>query len=65
MTESFGSDMGVVDGIDAGRKLMRGSWNAQPYGVLNDLKNEGVANGTDLYFNKSTFSTTNPGDFWH
>lgn len=49
--QSFGADMGIVDGIPAGRKLMCRSWNAQPYGVLNDLKNGGLAAGTDLYFN--------------
>ena len=54
--QSFGSDMGIVDGIPAGAKLMRGSWNAQPYGVLNDMKNAGLAAGTDLYFNKNRLS---------
>ena len=48
--------MGTVDGISAGRKLMRGSWNAQPYGVLNELKNSSLAAGTDLYFNKNKLS---------
>jgi hypothetical protein len=48
--------MGIVPGtnISAGAKLMRGSWNARPYGPLYDLQVEGVENGTDLYFNKST-----------
>jgi hypothetical protein len=47
--------MGIVPGtnISAGLKLMRGSWNARPYGPLYDLQVEGVASGTDLYFNKS------------
>ena len=47
--------MGIVPGtnISAGLKLMRGSWNARPYGPLYDLQVEGVANGTDFYFNKS------------
>jgi hypothetical protein len=48
--------MGAVDGISAGRKLMRGSWNAQPYGVLNELKNGSLAAGTDIYFNKNRLS---------
>lgn len=39
--------------ISAGLKLMRGSWNARPYGPLYDLQVEGVASGTDLYFHKS------------
>ncbi|CZR56138.1 uncharacterized protein PAC_06026 [Phialocephala subalpina] len=52
---TFGSDMGIVPGtnISAGSKLMRGSWNARPYGPLYDLQVEGAASGTDLYFNKS------------
>lgn len=55
--ETFGSDMGTLsDGTPVGRKLMRGSWNAQPWGALNDLKNEGLAAGTDLYFNKNRLS---------
>jgi len=57
-TTTFGSDMGIVPGtnISAGNLLMRGSWNAQPYGPLYDLQVEGVANGTDLYFNKNRLS---------
>jgi hypothetical protein len=49
--------MGIVPGtnISAGAKLMRGSWNARPYGRLYDLQVEGVEKGTDLYFNKSAF----------
>ena len=49
--------MGIVPGtnISAGAKLMRGSWNARPYGPLYDLQVEGVKSGTDLYFNKSTY----------
>ena len=59
--ESFGSDMGHIttssgDVINLGRKLSRGSWNAQPYGVLNDYMVNGVAQGTDLYFNKNRLS---------
>ena len=41
---------------EAGRLLTRGAWNAQPWGVLNDLKNEGLASGTDLYFHKNRLS---------
>ena len=41
---------------EAGRLLYRGSWNAQPWGVLNDLKVEGLAAGTDYYFNKNRLS---------
>jgi hypothetical protein len=45
--------MGVIDGTDWGRLLMRGSFNAQPWGPLYPLQVEGVKQGTDLYFNKS------------
>ena len=55
-SQSFGSDMGIIDGIEAGPKLVRGSWNAQPYGPLYDLQTQGVATGTDLYFNKNRLS---------
>ncbi|PMD54009.1 Isochorismatase hydrolase [Hyaloscypha bicolor E] len=57
-TTTFGSDMGIVPGtnISAGAKLMRGSWNARPYGPLYDLQVEGVKSGTDLYFNKNRLS---------
>ncbi|KAJ7149265.1 Isochorismatase hydrolase [Mycena crocata] len=54
---SFGSDMGTIQGnISVGRKLMRGSWNAQPFGDLLDEQVGGVANGTDFYFNKNRLS---------
>lgn len=42
---------------------MRGSWNAQPYGPLYPLQVEGVARGTDLYFNKSTYLLTSGFDW--
>ncbi|KAJ3828574.1 Isochorismatase hydrolase [Lentinula raphanica] len=42
--------------IDAGRKLTRGAWNAQPWGDLFKEQVEGVANGTDFYFNKNRLS---------
>jgi hypothetical protein len=47
--------MGVVNGTEAGRLLMRGAWNARPYGPLYDAQVEGVAKGTDFYFNKSEY----------
>jgi hypothetical protein len=55
---SFGSDMGTIKAdngslIHVGRKLMRGSWNARPWGDLDQAMVNGLANGTDLYFNKS------------
>jgi nicotinamidase-related amidase len=55
---TFGSQMGLVPNtsIDAGRKLWRGSWNAQPYGPLYPLQTAGVAAGTDYYFHKNRLS---------
>ncbi|KAL5483268.1 hypothetical protein ACEPAI_8498 [Sanghuangporus weigelae] len=53
---SFGSEMGVFNGTDFGRKLMRGEFNAQQYGPLFDLAMEGMAAGTDLYFPKNRLS---------
>ncbi|KAK5081026.1 hypothetical protein LTR05_008343 [Lithohypha guttulata] len=59
-TQTFGGDMGTIveNGtiINVGRKLFRGAWNAEPYGVLKTMKDEGLAAGTDLYFNKNRFS---------
>jgi hypothetical protein len=53
-TDTFGSDMGSLsDGTEVGDLLMRGSWNARPYGPLYDVQVEGVKNGTDFYFHKS------------
>ncbi|KIW93621.1 uncharacterized protein Z519_06226 [Cladophialophora bantiana CBS 173.52] len=58
--ETFGSDMGTIKEngttIEVGRLLMRGSWNAEPYGVLGTMKNEGLAAGTDMLFNKNRLS---------
>ncbi|KAH7560287.1 Isochorismatase-like protein [Bipolaris maydis] len=56
-TDSFGSDMGKLkDGTELGRMLMRGSWNARPYGKLYDAQVQGVKDGTDHYFNKNRVS---------
>jgi hypothetical protein len=55
-TATFGSDMGTLtDGTPVGKKLMRGAWNARPYGSLYQEQVRGVANGTDFYFHKSTY----------
>jgi nicotinamidase-related amidase len=58
--ETFGSDMGTIKEngttIEVGRLLMRGSWNAEPYGVLGTMKDEGIKAGTDLWFNKNRLS---------
>ena len=53
---TFGSEMGIINGTDWGRKLMRDQFNSQQYGPLFDLANEGIANGTDLYFPKNRLS---------
>ena len=45
--------MGVINGTDFGRLLMRNQFNSQPWGPLHALQVEGVKAGTDLYFNKS------------
>jgi len=50
---TFGSDMGVINGMEWGRLLMRHQFNSQPWGPLHALQVEGVEHGTDLYFNKS------------
>ncbi|CAN8101208.1 unnamed protein product [Discula destructiva] len=58
--ESFGSDMGLITqngtAVEVGRKLMRGTWNAEPWGVLGTMKDEGLASGTDLLFHKNRLS---------
>ncbi|KAK8076312.1 Isochorismatase hydrolase [Apiospora phragmitis] len=42
--------------VDAGPMLMRGAWNARPWGVLGPMMDEGVAAGTDLLFHKNRLS---------
>ncbi|EXJ83262.1 hypothetical protein A1O1_06881 [Capronia coronata CBS 617.96] len=58
--DTFGSDMGTLQengsSIAVGRLLMRGSWNAEPYGILGTMKDEGLEAGTDLWFNKNRLS---------
>jgi nicotinamidase-related amidase len=58
--ETFGSEMGTITEngtkIEVGRLLMRGSWNAEPYGILGTMKDEGLKAGTDLWFNKNRLS---------
>ncbi|TRM55988.1 Isochorismatase-like protein [Schizophyllum amplum] len=51
--QSFGSEMGVYNGTDYGRKLVPKEYNALPYDPLWELAQEGLAAGTDLYFNKN------------
>lgn len=60
--QSFGSELGpVADGsgaapVDAGPMLMRGAWNARPWGPLGPKMDEGLAAGTDLLFHKNRLS---------
>ena len=57
--------MGTIQGnISVGRKLMRGSWNAQPWGDLFTEQVAGVANGTDVYFNKSKSQSVQLPQLW-
>ncbi|KZT18803.1 Isochorismatase hydrolase [Neolentinus lepideus HHB14362 ss-1] len=57
---TFGSDMGKIsNGTEAGPLLMRGSWNAQAYGDLWTLQQDGIASGTDFFFNKNRLSGIN------
>jgi hypothetical protein len=51
--QSFGADMGVVRGVPAGRELMHGP-GTQSRKVVNDLKNGGLAAGTNLYFQQES-----------
>jgi nicotinamidase-related amidase len=39
-----------------GRKLFRGSFNAQAWGDLYPVQQAGLKNGTDFYFNKNRLS---------
>lgn len=57
----FNNDsMGMVqDGnrtVDAGMRLMAGTWNVEPYGILKEFVAEGIETGTDLLFNKNRLS---------
>ncbi|KAI6863155.1 Pre-mRNA-splicing factor [Hortaea werneckii] len=61
LNSTFCTEMGTIkeeDGteVDLGKKLCRGSWNAQPYGPLYPAMLEGTASGTDYYFNKNRLS---------
>ncbi|KAI2901438.1 hypothetical protein CBS147343_976 [Aspergillus niger] len=53
MEDTFGSDMGVLDGIELGRLLWRGAWNSQSYGPLQPLRVAGEKAGTDMLFHKN------------
>ncbi|KZT58685.1 Isochorismatase hydrolase, partial [Calocera cornea HHB12733] len=57
-TLTFCSEMGTIANgtIDMGKKLCRGSWNAEMYGPLQDSYLKGKELGTDFYFDKNTAS---------
>ena len=60
MNTTFCTEMGELTEangtvVDIGKKLCRGSWNAQPWGALYPAMVEGLADGSALYFNKSMF----------
>ncbi|KAI7206276.1 Pre-mRNA-splicing factor [Hortaea werneckii] len=60
LNSTFCTEMGTIKEengteVDLGKKLCRGSWNAQPYGPLYPAMLQGTANGTDYYFNKSEY----------
>ncbi|KZT52579.1 Isochorismatase hydrolase [Calocera cornea HHB12733] len=53
----FGESIGALDdGTDMGGKLAKGSWNAQLYGPLKELADEGIAAGTDVWLWKNRYS---------
>jgi hypothetical protein len=54
--ETFGDNLGRIDGINAGRKLMRGSWNAQAWSTLHNFQLSGLNEGTDMHFYKGKSS---------
>lgn len=54
--KTFGDNLGRIDGIDAGRKLMRGSWNAQAWSTLHNFQLSGLNEGTDMHFYKDRLS---------
>ncbi|CAG8039934.1 unnamed protein product [Penicillium salamii] len=53
MSETFGSEMKTVNGIEPGRLLWRGAWNSELYGPLKPLHAEGARLGTDHWFHKN------------
>jgi uncharacterized protein YfiM (DUF2279 family) len=59
-SEDFGDNLGRIDGINAGRKLMRGSWNAQAWSTLLNFQLSGLNEGTDMHFYKGKSS----GECW-
>ncbi|KAI7305044.1 Pre-mRNA-splicing factor [Hortaea werneckii] len=61
LNSTFCTEMGTIKEengteVDLGKKLCRGSWNAQPYGPLYLAMLDGTANGTDYYFHKNRLS---------
>jgi nicotinamidase-related amidase len=54
--ESMGIYQYGNETIDAGPRLMAGSWNVEPYGPLKQFVKEGVEAGTDLQIPKNRLS---------
>ncbi|KAL8283932.1 hypothetical protein RQP46_005364 [Phenoliferia psychrophenolica] len=52
----FGCEEGIVAGVNAGRRLVRGSWNAELYGELQGMYEEGEKAGTDVWIHKNRMS---------
>jgi hypothetical protein len=52
LVTGFGSEMGMIDGVDAGKLLFRDTWNADLYGDLKGAWEEGKE-GTDVWIHKS------------
>ncbi|EJU00521.1 Isochorismatase hydrolase [Dacryopinax primogenitus] len=53
----FGQSIGKLDdGSDMGAKLARGSWNADLFGALKEIAEEGIKAGTDTWLWKIRYS---------
>ncbi|KAL8287417.1 hypothetical protein RQP46_003275 [Phenoliferia psychrophenolica] len=57
--KAFGEAMGIVDGREGGRILMKGEWNVELYGALQNQYEEGLGIGTDVCINKIILLITN------
>jgi len=54
---AFGESIGKLeDGSDMGGKLTKGSWNAELYGPLKELAEDGIKSGTDVWLWKNRYS---------